>query len=180
MHGQPVPLLLCACVASCSQSSQTQTHLHMRAHTHCRRAGLEYEKETQTLKCPFRSLSLKKVKRRDTKSDEAVTEEKFALVLYTWLAVGDVAGPQPVFALSHPLVVIVHGNQHAKAMATIVWDNYFADRVCMHTHAHTLVLGWGRRAGGVGLSQALRGTEARDRPYDATLVAADSPLSLFV
>ena len=36
-----------------------------------------------------------------------------------------------VFTLSLPVVVIVHGNQEPQALATITWDNAFAE--------------WGRR-----------------------------------
>ena len=92
-----------------------------------RHPAFEYSKDTQSLKSPFKSLSLKKIKRRDTKTDEAVTEEKFALLLHTSVSIGD--APIHIYTYSIPLVVIVHGNQHAKAMATIVWDNYFGERV---------------------------------------------------
>ena len=90
-----------------------------------RAAGFEYSKETQSLRCPFKTMSLKKIKRRDTKTDEAVTEEKFALMVYTTVVVGD--DTMHMCTVSNPIVVIVHGNQHAKAMATIVWDNYFSE-----------------------------------------------------
>jgi len=79
------------------------------------------------IKVPFKMLSLKKIKRRDTKSDEAVTEEKFALMTYATVAVGDLT--ILVHTMSNPVVVIVHGNQFSDAMATAVWDTFFAEPV---------------------------------------------------
>jgi len=86
----------------------------------------EYYKETSSLKAAFKNLSLKKIKRRDTKSDEVVTEEKFGLVMHCFVTVGDMNFC--VYALSNPLVVIVHGNQYANAVATILWDNFFREK----------------------------------------------------
>lgn len=87
----------------------------------------EYVKENSTLKCCFKNLSLKKIKRRDTKTDEVVTEEKFALVMHSFLVIGDMQFC--VHTQSNPSVVIVHGNQYANAVATILWDNFFGEKV---------------------------------------------------
>ena len=89
----------------------------------------EFTKETSSLKACFKNLSLKKIKRRDTKSDEVVTEEKFGLVLHCFFSIGDMNFC--VYALSNPVVVIVHGNQYANAVATILWDNFFREKVCL-------------------------------------------------
>jgi len=87
----------------------------------------DFTKETSSLKACFKNLSLKKIKRRDTKSDEVVTEEKFGLVMHCFFAIGDMNFC--VYALSNPVVVIVHGNQYANAVATILWDNFFREKV---------------------------------------------------
>lgn len=106
----------------------------------------EHTRDPTLLRASFKNLSLKKIKRRDTKNDEVfflwfsasfqwllklvfqvVTEEKFAMVFHCSFTVGDLNFC--VYALSNPLVVIVHGNQQANASATILWDNFFREKV---------------------------------------------------
>lgn len=55
-----------------------------------------------------------------------MTEEKFAMLLYTFFVVGDLSFC--VHVQTNPAVVIVHGNQYANAVATILWDNFFGEK----------------------------------------------------
>ncbi|XP_036366179.1 signal transducer and activator of transcription 5B isoform X2 [Octopus sinensis] len=81
--------------------------------------------EKDFLSVRFRNMQLKKIKRTERRSTEAVTEEKFAILFKTEFKVG---GEDLKFStLSNPVVVTVHGNQECKAMATILWDNHFAE-----------------------------------------------------
>lgn len=75
----------------------------------------------------FRNMQLKKVKRTDRKTTEAVTEEKFALLFNTDFRVLGEELTFYVWTVSNPVVVTVHGNQECKASATILWDNHFAE-----------------------------------------------------
>lgn len=75
----------------------------------------------------FRNMQLKKVKRTERKTSEAVTEEKFALFFNTNFRVLGEDLNFFVWTVSNPVVVTVHGNQECKAMATILWDNHFAE-----------------------------------------------------
>lgn len=79
-------------------------------------------------------MQLKKIKRAEKKGTETVTDEKFALLFQSNFAVGHGDIVFSVWALSLPVVVIVHGNQEPQSWATITWDNAFADvgRVPFH------------------------------------------------
>jgi len=56
-------------------------------------------------------------------------DEKFSVLFWTEFLVGDLKFQ--LWTLSLPVVVIVHGNQEPQALATVTWDNAFAE--------------WGRR-----------------------------------
>ncbi|KAK7092646.1 signal transducer and activator of transcription 5B-like isoform X2 [Littorina saxatilis] len=75
----------------------------------------------------FRNMQLKAIKRSDKKGTEAVTEEKFCILFQSDFNVGGNDLVFQVWTLSLPVVVTVHGNQECNAMATVLWDNAFAD-----------------------------------------------------
>ena len=77
----------------------------------------------------FRNLQLKKIKRTEKKGTESVMDEKFSVLFWTEFHVGELEFQ--LWARSLPVVVIVHGNQEPQALATVTWDNAFAE--------------WGRR-----------------------------------
>ena len=56
-------------------------------------------------------------------------DEKFSVLFWTEFQVGELEFQ--LWARSLPVVVIVHGNQEPQALATVTWDNAFAE--------------WGRR-----------------------------------
>jgi len=56
-------------------------------------------------------------------------DEKFSVIFWTDFTVGELKFQ--LWTLSLPVVVIVHGNQEPQALATVTWDNAFAE--------------WGRR-----------------------------------
>lgn len=85
------------------------------------KAELSFDQTTNSIAARFRGMSLKSVKRSATKSDVAVTEEKFCVVAKLEVSVG--GGSISVAAMSHPVVVIVHGMQQHNARATILWDS---------------------------------------------------------
>jgi len=91
--------------------------------------NMEYHASTRQVSVTFRNLQLKKIKRTEKKGTESVMEEKFSVCFWTDFTVGELNFQ--VFTLSLPVVVIVHGNQEPQALATITWDNAFAE--------------WGRR-----------------------------------
>lgn len=76
-----------------------------------------------------RNLQLKKIRRTEKKGTESVMDEKFSVLFWTEFQVSELRFQ--LWTLSLPVVVIVHGNQEPQALATVVWDNGFAE--------------WGRR-----------------------------------
>ncbi|XP_041351652.1 signal transducer and activator of transcription 5B-like [Gigantopelta aegis] len=95
---------------------------------------MDYESESRKLGIMFRNMQLKRIKRADRKSNEAVTEEKFCILFQSDFKVGGNELVFQVWTLSLPVVVIVHGNQECNAHATILWDNAFSEpgRVPFH------------------------------------------------
>merc|ERR1712141_199485 len=90
---------------------------------------MEYHGASKQVSVSFRNLQLKKIKRTEKKGTESVMDEKFAVLFWTEFTVGDLKFQ--LWTLSLPVVVIVHGNQEPQALATVTWDNAFAE--------------WGRR-----------------------------------
>ena len=74
---------------------------------------------------PLRNLQLKKIKRTEKKGTESVMDEKFSVLFWTEFQVSELKFQLWTFSL--PVVVIVHGNQEPQALATVVWDNGFAE-----------------------------------------------------
>jgi len=90
---------------------------------------MEYQNATKQVSVTFRNLQLKKIKRTEKKGNESVMDEKFSVIFWTDFTVGELKFQ--LWTLSLPVVVIVHGNQEPQALATVTWDNAFAE--------------WGRR-----------------------------------
>merc|ERR1712062_628533 len=90
---------------------------------------MEYHNATKQVSVSFRNLQLKKIKRTEKKGTESVMDEKFSVLFWTEFQVSQLNFQLWTFSL--PVVVIVHGNQEPQALATVVWDNGFAE--------------WGRR-----------------------------------
>ncbi|XP_021373929.1 signal transducer and activator of transcription 5B-like [Mizuhopecten yessoensis] len=88
---------------------------------------MEYHQAKGELSITFRNMSLKKIKRADKKGSEAVTEEKFCVLFQSDFQIGNGELMFQVWTLSLPVVVTVHGNQECNAMATVLWDNQFAE-----------------------------------------------------
>merc|ERR1712038_2229217 len=87
--------------------------------------AMEFHNTTRTVSCAFRNLQLKKIRRTEKKGQESVMDEKFAILVWTEFELGELRFQLWTFSL--PVVVIVHGNQESQALATVVWDNGFAD-----------------------------------------------------
>merc|ERR1719219_3219541 len=87
--------------------------------------NMEFHAATRQVSVTFRNLQLKKIKRTEKKGTESVMEEKFSVLFWTDFQVGELKFQ--VWTLSLPVVVIVHGNQEPQALATITWDNAFAE-----------------------------------------------------
>lgn len=90
---------------------------------------MEHHATTKQVSVAFRNLQLKKIKRTEKKGTESVMDEKFSVLFWTEFLVGELKFQ--LWTLSLPVVVIVHGNQEPQALATVTWDNAFAE--------------WGRR-----------------------------------
>ncbi|CAG6021366.1 signal transducer and activator of transcription 6 isoform 1-T4 [Menidia menidia] len=90
-------------------------------------AVLEHNPSSKNTCATFRNMSIKKIKRADRKGSESVTEEKFALLFCTEIAITGCDTPYRVQMISHPVVVIVHGSQDNNALATIIWDAAFSE-----------------------------------------------------
>ncbi|XP_033625376.1 signal transducer and activator of transcription 5B-like isoform X2 [Asterias rubens] len=88
---------------------------------------MEYHRDTGILNVSFRNMSLKKIKRADRRGAEFVTEEKFTVLYQCKFTVSSGELAFKVMTLSLPVVVIVHGNQESNALATVLWDNAFAE-----------------------------------------------------
>ncbi|PIK40217.1 putative signal transducer and activator of transcription 5B isoform X3 [Apostichopus japonicus] len=89
---------------------------------------MEYHKDTGVLNVTFRNMSLKRIRRADRRGSEFVTEEKFTVLFQSQFKVSSGELVFHVRTLSLPVVVIVHGNQESNAMATVLWDNAFAEQ----------------------------------------------------
>ena len=87
--------------------------------------NMEYHAATRQVSVTFRNLQLKRIKRTEKKGTESVMEEKFSVLFWTEFTIGELNFQ--VWTLSLPVVVIVHGNQEPQALATITWDNAFAE-----------------------------------------------------
>jgi len=87
--------------------------------------NMEYHAATRQVSVTFRNLQLKRIKRTEKKGTESVMEEKFSVYFWTEFQIGELKFQ--VWTLSLPVVVIVHGNQEPQALATITWDNAFAE-----------------------------------------------------
>uniref|UniRef100_A0A1L8DG60 Signal transducer and activator of transcription n=1 Tax=Nyssomyia neivai TaxID=330878 RepID=A0A1L8DG60_9DIPT len=88
---------------------------------------LEYQQATNQVSVSFRNMQLEKVKRSEKKGNESVTDEKFALLFQSKFQIGSGELVITAWALSLPIVVIVHGSQESQSWATVTWDNAFAD-----------------------------------------------------
>ena len=88
---------------------------------------MEYHDARGELSIQFRNMQLKKIKRADKKGTEAVTEEKFCILFQSDFQLGNGELMFQVWTLSLPVVVTVHGNQECNALATVLWDNQFAE-----------------------------------------------------
>merc|ERR1719414_223430 len=112
--------------------------------------NMEFHATTRQVSVTFRNLQLKRIKRTEKKGTESVMEEKFSVLFWTEFQVGELKFQ--VWTLSLPVVVIVHGNQEPQALATITWDNAFADwgrppfrvpdKVSWHKMAMALNMKW--------------------------------------
>nr|UCK81542.1 signal transducer and activator of transcription 1-alpha/beta-like protein [Arenicola marina] len=88
---------------------------------------MEYHQANGSLSVTFRNMTLKKIKRSEKKGNETVTEEKFSILFQSHFTLGEGELNFQVWTLSQPVVVTVHGNQECNALATILWDNAFAE-----------------------------------------------------
>ena len=86
---------------------------------------MEYQNSTKQVSVTFRNLQLKKIRRTEKKGTESVMDEKFSVIFWTDFTVGELRFQ--LWTMSLPVVVIVHGNQEPQALATIIWDNAFAE-----------------------------------------------------
>ena len=112
--------------------------------------NMEFHAATRQVSVTFRNLQLKRIKRTEKKGTESVMEEKFSVLFWTEFQVSELKFQ--VWTLSLPVVVIVHGNQEPQALATITWDNAFADwgrppfrvpdKVSWHKMAMALNMKW--------------------------------------
>ncbi|CAE1290852.1 STAT5B [Acanthosepion pharaonis] len=71
----------------------------------------------------FTKMKVNDVTRSKNKSGESVTDEKFELRFFMQIEIEGIKLNLQV--CSFPVVVIQNGNQECKAMATILWDNFF-------------------------------------------------------
>ena len=88
---------------------------------------MESQNTTKELSVEFRNLQLKKIKRPERQANKGVMEEKFSIVFWTEFVMGEGELKFQLWTLSTPVVVIVHGNQEPQALATVTWDNAFAE-----------------------------------------------------
>jgi signal transducer and activator of transcription 5B len=87
---------------------------------------MKFNELTKEMTASFHNMQLKRIRRTDKKTtDGSVMDEKFALLFQTNIVIGHDLMLN-VWALSLPVVVIVHGNQEPQSLATITWDNAFA------------------------------------------------------
>ena len=93
--------------------------------------SMESQNTTKELSVEFRNLQLKKIKRPEKQANKGVMEEKFSIVCWTEFVMGEGQLKFQAWTLSTPVVVIVHGNQEPQALATVTWDNAFAETIRM-------------------------------------------------
>ena len=90
---------------------------------------MEYHAEKRSVSISFENLQLKSIKRPEKKATESVMDEKFSILFWTEFSLMDLKFQLWTFSL--PVVVCVHGSQEIQALATVVWDNGFAE-LCIH------------------------------------------------
>merc|ERR1719219_1297861 len=119
-------------------------------------AKLEFQAATGQVSTSFTHLQLRNIRRTErSRQTESVMEEKSSLLFWTEFQVGELRFQ--VWTLSLPVVVTVHGNQEPQALATITWDNAFAqwgrlpfkvpDKVSWARLAETLNIKWSSQCG---------------------------------
>ncbi|XP_054092052.1 signal transducer and transcription activator-like [Zeugodacus cucurbitae] len=83
-----------------------------------------YDSNTRKFSATFSNLMISDVQRFERRGSEYVTDRKHSLLFYTTaLFNGHTINS---WAISVPLIVIVHVNQASNAWATIIWDNAFS------------------------------------------------------
>ncbi|XP_049299913.1 signal transducer and transcription activator-like [Anopheles funestus] len=110
---------------------------------------MEYKEGTRLWSARFNDIRLTKINRKK-QPKQYVMDEKFAL-LFQFIVTAEQCGlVLPVWTISCPVVVIVHGCQMQRGYANIIWDNAFAkinrtpfsvpDTVCWNWLADVLSL----------------------------------------
>ncbi|XP_062138989.1 signal transducer and transcription activator-like [Drosophila sulfurigaster albostrigata] len=84
---------------------------------------MEYQPTKQIFCANFKNMLLKKINR--SKTVDRVLDEKFTLFFYATFKLND--NNVCAWTFSLPVVVIGHSRQRPKSLATIIWDNAFAD-----------------------------------------------------
>ncbi|XP_054092045.1 signal transducer and transcription activator isoform X2 [Zeugodacus cucurbitae] len=83
-----------------------------------------YDSNTRKFSATFSNLMISEAKRFERRGSENVTDKKHTLLFYT---TAECKGHAiNCWAISAPLIVIVHDNQGSNAWATILWDNAFS------------------------------------------------------
>uniref|UniRef100_A0A0A1WQD5 Signal transducer and transcription activator n=1 Tax=Zeugodacus cucurbitae TaxID=28588 RepID=A0A0A1WQD5_ZEUCU len=83
-----------------------------------------YDSNTRKFSAEFSNLMISDVQRFERRGSEYVTDRKHTLLFYTTALFNGHAINS--WAISVPLIVIVHVNQASNAWATIIWDNAFS------------------------------------------------------
>ncbi|XP_069961668.1 signal transducer and transcription activator-like [Bactrocera oleae] len=85
---------------------------------------MEFDANNRSFSANFSNLIINDIKRSERKGSEIVTDGKYALLFYTTTVYKGYA--INCWAISLPLVVVVHDIQAPQAWATIIWDNAFS------------------------------------------------------
>ncbi|CAO1360217.1 unnamed protein product [Diamesa tonsa] len=84
---------------------------------------MNYNSDNKTMNAAFENMKLEERPANEGPAYDSVMERKYALCFKLRISINEGEFVLSLWAISMPVVVIVHGNQELKAWATIYWDN---------------------------------------------------------
>ncbi|XP_018791818.1 PREDICTED: signal transducer and transcription activator-like [Bactrocera latifrons] len=123
------PVVKCEILSEALAKRLTIENIHMPPECNGKMTGnecqMEFDASNRSFSANFSNLVIHDNKRSVKKGSEIVADGKYALLFYTTAIYKGYA--INCWALSLPIVVVVHDNQASKGWATITWDNAFSE-----------------------------------------------------
>uniref|UniRef100_A0A034W918 Signal transducer and activator of transcription n=2 Tax=Bactrocera dorsalis TaxID=27457 RepID=A0A034W918_BACDO len=123
------PVVKCEILSEALAKRLTIENIHMPPECNGKMTGnecqMEFDASNRNFSANFSTLIIHDNKRSEKKGSEIVADGKYALLFYTTAVYKGYA--INCWALSLPIVVVVHDNQAPQGWATITWDNAFSE-----------------------------------------------------